>query len=327
MSNQNQNPNYYEILGINTNASQDEIKKAYRKLSLKYHPDRTGGDVELSEKFKELNEAYSILSDDSKRKEYDMMRSGRGGFRMNSDEVHMNVNPDDLLNMFFNMGVGGIGIPGIPGFSFGGFSSNANGNANANPNIHMFHNGIPVNMAHAMQRPAPIIKHIEITLDDSYLGCTKPIEVERLIREGNIDRAEKETIYITIPKGVDDNEIIVVREKGNILSDTNKGDIKIFIKIINNTELQREGLNLIYNKVISLKESLCGFSFDLPYLGGKTFKINNQGGTVIANGHKKVVPGLGLSRDEHKGNLIIHFTVTYPERLSPEQIEQLEKIL
>ena len=68
MSNQNQNPNYYEILGINTNASQDEIKKAYRKLSLKYHPDRTGGDVELSEKFKELNEAYSILSDDGKRK-------------------------------------------------------------------------------------------------------------------------------------------------------------------------------------------------------------------------------------------------------------------
>lgn len=319
-------PNYYEILGVNTNASQDEIKKAYRKLSLKYHPDRTGGDVELSEKFKELNEAYSTLSDDNKRKEYDMIRSGRGGFRMNNDDgnmnmnMNMNMNPDDLLNMFFNLGGGGIGIPG---FSFGGLG----GLGGHGANVQMFHNGVPVNMSHAMQRPAPIIKHIEITLDDSFSGCTKPLEVERLIREGNIDRTEKETIYITIPKGVDDNEIIVVREKGNILSDTNKGDIKIFIKIINNTELQREGLNLIYNKVISLKESLCGFSFDLPYLGGKMFKINNQGGTVIANGHKKVVPGLGLTREEHKGNLVIQFTVTYPERLSSEQIEQLEKIL
>ena len=310
------NQNFYEILGVNNNASQDEIKKAYRKLSLKYHPDRTGGDTELSEKFKELNEAYSVLSDENKRKEYDMMGSGRGGFRMNGEEVHMNMNPDDLLNMFFNMG--GAGIP-MPGFSFGGLGGAAN--------IHMFHNGVPINIAHAMQRPAPIIKHIEISLDDSYTGCTKPMEIERLIREGNIDRSEKETIYINIPRGVDDNEIIVVREKGNILSETNKGDIKIFVRIINNTELQREGLNLIYNKVISLKESICGFSFDLPYLGGKIFKINNQGGSVIPNGHKKVVPGLGLSREEHKGNLIIHFTVTYPEKLSQEQIEQLEKIL
>jgi curved DNA-binding protein len=305
-------PNYYDILGVANNASQDEIKKAYRKLSLKYHPDRTGGDLELSEKFKELNDAYSVVGDENKRKEYDMMSSGRGGFRMNgTEEVH--INPDDILNMFFNMGGG---IP-IPGFSFGGPGAN----------IHMFHNGMPVNISQAMQRPTPIIKHIEITLDDSYTGCTKPIEIERLIREGKIDRAEKETIYINIPKGIDDNEIIVAREKGNVLSDTNKGDIKIFVKIINNTELHREGLNLIYNKVISLKESLCGFSFDLPYLGGKIFKINNQGGSVISNGYKKVVPGLGLSRDEHKGNLIIQFTVTYPEKLSEAQIEQLEKIL
>jgi curved DNA-binding protein len=299
---------YYEVLGVSSNATQDEIKKAYRKLSFKHHPDR-GGEKEKSQ---QLNEAYDVLGDERKRKQYDM-RKMHG---INEEDI--GINPEDLMGMFFNMA--GAGVP-IPGLFPGG-------------NVHVFRNGVPMqfnmngfNMNQALQKPTPIIKTIEITIDEAFTGCTKPMEIERVTKDGNLNRTEKETIYITIPKGIDDNEIIIVREKGNVLSEENKGDVKIFIKIINNSGLIREGLNLIYNKTLSLKESLCGFNFDLPYLNGKVFKINNTSGTIISPGYKKVIPNLGMQRENHTGNLIIVFSVHYPEKLTEEQIETLNKIL
>lgn len=309
---------YYETLGVSKEASFDEIKKSYRRLSLKHHPDKTGGE---DSKFKEINEAYSVLSDASQREMYDMKLSGGGGPNIQG----MPFDPNDLMNMFFGMsnrgggagmpgmpGMPGMqGIPGMPGFFQGG-------------NVHIFRNGVPVNM---LQKPIPIIKSLDITLEEAYSGCKKPLEIERWIQEGNMKRTEKETIYVTIPRGIDENEIIALRDVGNVLSDSNKGDIKIAIKINNTSQLSREGLNLIYNKTLTFKESLCGFTFELPYLENKLFKINNNNGVVIQNGYRKVIPELGMVRDEHKGNLIIHFSIVYPEKLSEEQIEKLNKIL
>lgn len=300
--------NYYDILGISKEASYDEIKKSYRKLSLKYHPDKNGGE---DTKFKEINEAYSVLSDPNQREDYDMkLLHGQHG----SNNQNIPFNPEDIMNMFFGGGMPGMpGMPGIPQMFQGG-------------NVHIFRNGIPVSM-NILQKPTPIIKTLEITLDEAYTGCKKPIEIERWIQENNVKRIEKETIYVTIQKGIDENEIIVLRDIGNVSSETNKGDIKINIKIINNSSLIREGLNLIYNKTLSFKESLCGFTFDLPYLENKMFKINNNNGVVIQNGYRKVIPELGMIRDEHKGNLIIQFNVVYPEKLTNDQIEKLMEIL
>lgn len=316
-------PDYYKLLGVETNATTDEIKKAYRKLSLIYHPDKNNG---KDEKFKEINEAYSILSDENSRQQYDMQRNGFGGiphffggmggppgmppgFHM---PFGMNVGgapPEEFLNMFFNMG----GEPNIHPGMFG-------------PNVQIFRNGVPVNM-NQIQKPQPIIKNVEITLDEAYTGCQKPVEIERNVREGSVTRLEKETIYLKIPKGIDDNEAIVINDKGNIHSQTNKGDIKIFIKIKNTTSFKREGLNLIYNKNITFKESLCGFSFDLQFLNNKTFKINNNSGTIVINGFRKIINGLGMSRDDNTGQLIIEFTVTYPEKLTENQLRVLNEIL
>ena len=91
-----------------------------------------------------------------------------------------------------------------------------------------------------------------------------------------------ETLYVSIPAGIDDNEIIVLKGKGNMIDEANKGDIKVFVKIKNNTEFVRNGLDLTYHKTISLKDALCGFSFDLKYIDGRTFKINNGNGNVIS---------------------------------------------
>ena len=112
-----------------------------------------------------------------------------------------------------------------------------------------------------------------------------------------------------------------------MLNETNKGDIKVFIKIQNDTEFIRNGLDLVLNKSISLKEALCGFTIEMNYLDGRIFKINSNAGSVIANNSNKVLNGYGMKRDDHVGNLIINFNIVFPEKLSEEQIQGLQKIL
>ncbi len=111
------------------------------------------------------------------------------------------------------------------------------------------------------------------------------------------------------------------------MSHNNFGDVKVFIKIINDTGFIRNGLDLTLNKTITLKEALCGFSFDLKYIDGRTFKINNGVGNIITNNYNKVINKMGLMRDEHVGNLIINFTIEYPTDLTSEQIDGLGNIL
>jgi DnaJ family protein A protein 2 len=173
----------------------------------------------------------------------------------------------------------------------------------------------------------PIIKTETISLSKAYTGFNMPIEITRWIVENDVKREETETVYLPIPKGVDNNEIIIMREKGNILSEHNKGDIKVFIKIQNDTEFIRNGLDLCLNKTISLKDALCGFAFDMNYLDGRIFKLNNTVGNIVTHNYNKVLQGLGMKREEHVGNLIINFNVTFPEHLSETQVEALRAIL
>lgn len=158
-------------------------------------------------------------------------------------------------------------------------------------------------------------------------GAIIPVEIERWILENETKMFENETIYVTIPKGVDDNEIILLQNKGNYVSDSCIGDLKLFIKVENKSEFERVGLDLLCHKTITLKESLCGFSFELPYLNDKTFTINNTGGNIIPPEYKKVIPKLGLTRDDRIGSLIIMFHIQFPEKLSEEQLNKLNATL
>ena len=137
---------------------------------------------------------------------------------------------------------------------------------------------------------------------------------------------EHETIYVSVPKGMDEGELIVLKDKGHVVNENCKGDIKIVVKIENNTNFQRQGLDLILQKTISIKEALCGFTFDLKYITGKNYTINNNAGNIIPNGYKKIIPNMGFSRDEHTGNLIIIFDVKFPEKLSDSTIDALKNI-
>lgn len=311
--------NFYNILGISEKATKDEIKKAYRGLQMKWHPDKNQGNNEASHMSKKINEAYEVLGDDRKREEYDMIRNNTNPFmRMNSHNA-MEVPIDDIFSMFFGgqgnpFGMDGFpGMPGMPGMPGGA-------------KVHMFHGG-PMGFQQAFSKPPPIMKTIDINLEQVLTGCNLPIEIERWIIENGIKVLENETIYVDIPQGIDENEIIILRDKGNVLNEQIKGDVKIFVKIINDTEFKRSGLDLIIEKRITLKEALCGFSFEIKYLNGKSYTLNNNKGNIIPPNYKKVYPNMGLKRGEHTGIMIIHFQLDFPEKLSDEQIDKLIEIL
>ncbi len=305
--------NYYEILGVQEKSSQDEIKKAYRTLSLKYHPDKTQNNPELLDKYQKINEAYETLGDEQKRHEYDAMS--------NNPFMKMGMGPGPNPNDFANVDNIFSALFGANPFQQPGVFMHHGG---PGVNIRMFRNGVPFN---GIEKPTPIVKNVTLNMEQVLNGANIPIEVERWLVENGNKLFEHETIYIQIPKGIDENEIIMLREKGNISENGEKGDIKIFIKIENNTDFKRYGLDLILDKKISLKEALCGLTFDMKYINGKSYTINNNAGSIIVPGYRKVIPNMGLKREEHQGNLIIVFEVEFPTQLDNEKIAKLKELL
>jgi len=313
--------NLYEILEVSETASIDEIKKSYRRLSMMYHPDKNKNNPDATAKFQKISEAYETLGDIEKKKEYDTMRNNPFIKMMGSHQggpSGQNPMEDLFANLF-----GGMPFAHMASFGPGQVPPPFA------PNVRIFHNGIPVNpqgFAQGLQKPTPIIKNLVVPIDKILTGTTIPVDIERwIIQDGN-KVFENETVYVTVPKGIDEGEIVVLRERGNVARDDCKGDIKLFIKIENDTEFKRSGLDLIYEKTISVKEALCGFTFELKYITGKVYTINNNSGNIISHGYRKIIPNMGFTREQHNGNLIIIFNVKFPEKLTEEIMEQLKKI-
>jgi DnaJ-class molecular chaperone len=267
---------YYNILNVQENASMDEIKKQYRKLSLEFHPDRPNGN---SEKFKKISEAYETLSNPQSRQQYDMT------------VLHPQVDP--IFDMFFG-GMGGMsGLQGL----------NING----------------INLSHLF-KPPPIELNLNVSFDQAYNGCSVPLNINRNVGQNHV---EYETVYVDIPQGIDNDEIIQIPNKGNRTADGKMGDIFLRIKLQQNIQnLTRQGLDILYTHTISLKEALCGFDIDFEYMNQQKFKIHNQD-NIISPTYKKIIPNLGFTRGDKKGNLIIHFNIVFPTSLTPEQKQAL----
>jgi len=316
----------YKILGVEKNASQDDIKKAYRALSLKWHPDRNSG-PDATKVYQSINAAYEILSDEAKRKEHDA-----------PSPPPQHHNPFAGMGMPFPFANMGMGMQGnnpheefMKMFSSGIFQQMQGGGGGGGPQIFtMGPNGpirVQIQTQTQMQKPPPIVKTIEITMDKAYSGCSIPIEIGRWIIEGGMKKEENETLYVPIPRGIDDGELILIPEKGNANGENNRSDVKIQIKVKNETEFKRDGLDLILHKSISLKEALCKFNFDMKFLDNRVFKIQNDNGNVICPGYRKVIPNMGMVRDGQTGNLIIVFDVKFPEQLSSEAIAMISSVL
>lgn len=301
--------NFYNVLEIPETSSLDEIKKAYRRLSLIYHPDKNNNNPDATSKFQKIVEAYETLGDAEKKKEYDMKRNNPFIKMMNRNG---NGSQNPMEDIFANL---------FGGMPFGHMES-----FNGGANVRIFHNGVPINSQGFLQKPMPIIKNITVPIDKILTGTTMPIDIERWIIQDNNKVFENETVYVDIPKGIDEGEIILLKEKGNVLKEDCKGDIKLFIKVENDTDFKRSGLDLIYEKTITVKEALCGFSFELKYITGKIYTINNNSGNIISHGYKKLIPNMGFSRDQHLGNLIIIFNIQFPDKLSDDVMDKLKII-
>ena len=324
---------HYDVLEVPENATSSEIKKAYRRLSLLHHPDKNPGKIDVSGKFQKINSAYEVIGDEQRRQEYDMERTSPfGGLNFN------NQNIDEIFaNLFFG-GMGGLGgQQGFPPSRMHHVNLNGNGQGNPmfhqmhgfppNANIKIFRNGTQMNFQPQLEKPSPIVKTVAISMEQVLNGGTIPVEIERWIIENNHKIFETEVLYVEIPKGVDDNEIISLKEKGNVVAEDCKGDVKMFVKVENTSVFKRSGLDLIIEKQITLKEALCGFSFELKHINGKNYTINNAAGSVVKPDFKKMIPGMGLERDGHKGGIIIAFTIEFPDRLDDQVIEQLKTLL
>ena len=344
-------PDYYNILGVSRDASETEIKKAYRTMSLKYHPDRNSSE-EAKTKIQEINAAYEVLGDEGKKQNYDMGGSGddegHGGFpfgpggggpfgpggaggmgfsfggpfgpggpmgghpfaHMSSMNEFTDIN--DLLNMMGGMGMGG-------GMSFGGPGG---------PNIRIFRNGVPV-----VQKPEPIRMEVQITLEQAYFGVSEfPITIDRVVVVQHIQSQEQEMMKIAIPAGINTNEAILLQDKGHVIQDKVKGDVHVIINIQENALFVREGMDLHFKKTISLKECLCGFSCEIPHINGKMLRLNHSGSShVIKPGEKKTIPGFGMVKNgqegSNTGNLVVTFEVTFPDKLTEDQITAIHGIL
>ena len=317
---------HYEILGLSREATEKEIKQAYRGLSMKYHPDKIrSSDVaeqeQANSKMQEINEAYETLSDDGKRQMYNMELDGGGSpFPGGGSPFPGGGSPFPGGGVHFSHG---------PGFM------------NMGPGVHFMSGGMPPDIGNIFEMlfnqngmgpgvffqqrgpPPPISKNIDITLAQAYTGCMVPCEIERWVQQGELRITETETITLNIPAGADTGISIVIKGKGNAYSEAARGDVKITINVTNDTPFQRKGNDLHFKKQITLKEALCGFQCQFVHLNGKTMVLNNAS-TVIFNGARKNINGLGMTAT---GNLVVEFDVVFPTELTALQREALDNIL
>ena len=285
---------YYEVLGVTKTASDDEIKKAYRKLALKFHPDRNPGDKEAEAKFKEATEAYEVLSDKQKRARYDQF--GHAG--VGSDFGGTSGNPFQNGNFNFN----GQSF----NFDFGG----AGGFEDILGNLFGF-GGTRRRPARGADYETSVI----LTFKESIFGATKEITPP------NSDKKLK----IKIPAGIDDGMAIRLAGKGGPAPEGgSKGDLYVRIRVKPDKNLTREGSIILSEARIDMVDAALGCELDVETVDGKiTMKVpaGTQSGTPFRlSGH-----GVPIRADGDRGPHIVTIIVETPKNLSKKQKELLEE--
>lgn len=281
---------YYSTLGVTKGATKEEIKKAFRKLAQKYHPDKPDGD---EKKFKEVNEAYTVLSDDKKRSQYDQ------------------------FGQTFSGGAGPQQGGGFGGFDFSGFQG-ANGMEFDLGDLfgNIFGGG-----GRRYRRKGRDIQ-IDITIDfkESIFGAKKKVSYRRQTDGKNID------FEVTIPQGIDNGEMLRVRAKGEPIDDGEPGDLYIRIHVAPHKTLHKEGIHLVTHIDIKLSEAILGGKRTIETLDGDvTLKIPkgiSHGEILRLRGKGVPVPTRG------SGDLLVQIKIPIPQKLSKnakKAIEELER--
>lgn len=306
----------YKILGVAENADDDAIKKAFRKLARENHPDATGGDKKKTERFKEVNDAYSILSDAQKRKEYDRLRHAPVG----ADGIPQGFDPDAFAQAF-----GGGG--GRGGFSFNGdaddlgdlFSTLFGGGGGRNPFARGGGPGQSTRGAGRGARGADMVGTLELSFAEAALGT------RRSIRTGN-----GQTVEVQVPGGVQSGGRLRVPRQGGAAPGGRgtPGDLHLEISVLPDPNLRREADDVELDLPVSIAEAVLGAKIDVPTVEG-TVRVSVPPGT--SSGAKLRLRGKGIRRsDGTRGDQICRVMVAVPKLASDDSesrklVEQLDE--
>ncbi|MGO9664750.1 MAG: DnaJ C-terminal domain-containing protein [Polyangia bacterium] len=283
----------YKILGVSEDASEDAIKKAYRKLAKENHPDATGGDKKKTERFKEVNEAYTVLSDQQKRREYDRLRAAPVG----ADGMPEGFDPDAFAQVF-----GG----GSGGAHVGGFGDLGDMFANLFGNAGQFTRGRGRSRAQA--RGADMVGNLQVTFKDAALGA------RQTLRSGS-----GKSVDVNIPAGVETGARLRVPGQGALAPRSGQpGDLYLDIVVQPDAHLRRSGDDVELALPLTLGEAVLGTQIDVPTLDG-TVRLTIPPGT--SSGAKLRLRGKGIKRPEGgRGDQLCRVEIIVP-RLKPDDVE------
>ncbi|OEL33857.1 DnaJ protein ERDJ3B [Dichanthelium oligosanthes] len=318
---------YYDILQVTKDASEEQIKRAYRKLALKYHPDKNPNNEEADTRFADINNAYEVLMDHEKRKVYDWYgedglkqfqggRSGGGGHTMNAEHVFTDV-------------FGGGGMEKEDEQIIKGNDVIVELNASLE-DLYMG-GSIKVWREKNVIKPAPgkrrckcrnEIRQREIAPRVFYQISEQVCEIcpnVKYVREGDFTNVD-------IEKGMKDGQEILFYEDGEPKIDGEPGDLKFRIRITQHERFRREGNDLHAAAEISLLEALVGFKKNLNHLDNHSVKIGTEGITKPKEVRKFEGEGMPLYQSNKKGDLCITFDVVFPEDLTDDQKAKLTSV-
>ena len=302
---------FYKALGVSEDASESDIKKAYRKLSRKYHPDLNPGDAAAEKKFKEISEAYDVLSDKKQREEYDQIRRygaagmggfGGGGFGGGSYTGYpgadafggfsnggAGINIDDLLGGLFGGSAGGSRrTAGFTSADFGGMGGGFGGAQHA--------------------APEESSTSTRISLAQAYTGATVTV----FLPDGSHTEAR-------IPAGIKDGQKVRLRGKG-----LRGGDLKVTVRVSDDSVYSREGNNLILRAPVTLAEAVDGAVIEVPLPDASTVKLRLAPGQV---GRRLRAKGRGFKAKGGDGDLLVIPEIVLPTELSAEAQEAFDKFV
>ena len=292
---------YYKVLGVERTADASEIKKAYRRLAMKYHPDRNPDDAQAEERFKKVSEAYAVLSDDSKRKQYDTFGDTRFHQQFSTEDILRDFNIDDILSQF-----------GMKGSGWGNFR------AGGSSIFDMFGGGQA-----RPRRPQPPAKgeDTEVELTISFHEAMRGGE-----REVNLKLyGEEVSLTVRVPAGITSGKKLRVRGKGRS-GPGGPGDLFLKIEVAADPRFERDGANLTTVAYIPPSTLLLGGPVEVETLDGpKTVRVKGGG----KSGQRLRIRGAGapkLGKPDAKGDLYVRVEVEVPANLTEEQVTIIENL-
>lgn len=306
---------YYNILGIDKSASAAEIKKAYRKLAMKYHPDKNKGDKILEDKFKKISEAYAVLSDPEKRKQYDTYGSADFQQRYSQEDIFRNFDLGDILKEFgFGGGRGGFSA------SFGqGGPRGRSSFSGGNPFFQNTGGGFGQQRAYPQTPGKDIEYEIPLTLEELIHGTKKTITIS----QGGTTNA----VEVSIPKGLTQGKKIRLAGKGEPSPHGGPaGNLYIKSRPVPSDGFSIDGNDVLMTQSVKLTQALLGAKLEILTPAGKTMNLKLPAGT--SHKARMRLPGHGIPHMKGNGcgDLFVVINIDMPKKLTDKQKKLIQEL-